>query len=330
MGCATSSQQKASSPECSASLPERVHSTVSKLSRTVSRKLSRKLSCHSSRSLGKQEKPDEPLVADAAPEPEASQVKFVSGPPLTLLEARFDPKSSRCTLCGNTGLDIEGRFCKCPYGRRNPPARLSEGDVEVDVGPLSIGSDGQALLPRMKLGIRGPYIYEVGGRRSAAIAKASHTYMACAAMGPTWSHILEQVHFKTSCPSAKVLLEAMPEILAAVQRSTSVNIPEECAKARKTTRGEDHLNTNGIVYVFSSSVSAEQFLGSLDIAGYSSTVCKGDGLQELGLEMRVSISHDRRIVRVSVYQASSGTGFDGIIKLRIQIPEHVESEDKGI
>jgi len=193
MGCSMSSQQNAS-------LPERCHSTVSKFSRKVSLEPSH----HSKMSyLVEDEEAEDTFVFDSAPEEEALHSKSLSGLPLTLLEARFDPKCSRCATCGNTGLGLEGRFCKCPYGRRNPLVRLHEGDVEVDVGPIHfIGSDGQALLPRMKLGIIGPYVCEVVGRKSAALLTWSHTYMACAAMGPTWSHILEQVQLESEGTSS--------------------------------------------------------------------------------------------------------------------------------
>lgn len=242
---------------------------------------------------------------------------------MTLLETRFDPELG-CRSCGNTGIGLNGRFCKCPHGRKSPPAQLHEGIVLQDVGPISFRPDGKSLPPRLKLGIRGPYVYEACGLHRVANPAWAHTYTAYAAMGQTLAGVLETV--ETKAPSSNVggLLSAMPEILAAVMGAFDVDLVEESRQAAEAVYTTDHLRADGVVYTLSTDIGADAFMSWLDIAGYDGVACDGDGLRASQVRMRAFLSHSRRLVRVTTYHSSSKVGFDGLIKLRREVPQQRE------
>jgi hypothetical protein len=144
--------------------------------------------------------------------------------------------------------------------------------------------------------------------------------MACAAIGSDLAAVLEQVRTKAPCSSAGDLADALPEIFAAVHRTWKVDLAEHplTSVPPNPWHIDEVLCASGIVYTYSTCVSAEKFLASLDTGGFDSIACESDGLRSLDLVMKASVSHDRRTLRVSVYQSSSRTGFDGIVKLRKQ------------
>jgi hypothetical protein len=247
------------------------------------------------------------------------QREVLTGAPLTLLEANFNMDSG-CRACGNTGIGLTGRFCKCPHGRKSPPAQLHEGFVLTDVGPLAIGTNGKAVAPRQKLGIRGPYVYEGCGVRHVADPSWANKYRTYAAMGHTLAGILGIVETKAHCSAVSGLTTAMPHIEAAVEWAFGVDLDAESRQSATAVYSDDHLRADGVVYTYSSSPEADDFMARLDTAGYDGVVCESDELQASEIKMRAFLSHNRQTVRVIVYQASAGVGFDGVIKLKRQVP----------
>lgn len=180
-------------------------------------------------------------------------------------------------------------------------------------------------MPRLKLGIRGPYVYQVGGLSSVVKPTWTDTYASWAAMGPTFPKIIEIVQDKAGCSSTSCLLDSMPQILNALRCSLNIDLDEEARQAAKAVRGDDHLQAHGIVYAFSKDITSVKFMDALDIAGYNAFICEDLELNALGLDVRASLSHNRRVVRLSVFQQSSRTGFDGIVQLKRSVPEHREA-----
>merc|ERR1712226_1075577 len=91
-------------------------------------------------------------------------------------------------------------------------------EVAVDVAPLRRGADGEVTMPKLKLGIRGSYVFEASGRSVVPSPAWTDTCTSYAAVGPTLIEVLEQVRSKGPCYAASSLIDAMPQVIAAVKR----------------------------------------------------------------------------------------------------------------
>lgn len=233
------------------------------------------------------------------------------GAPLSDMESVFHQKNFKCKQCGNSGINAHGRFCKCPYGGKQPPAELTERHIVQDYSILTKEEDGSVKKPIFKIGIRGHYVFSKTGLHSfppkeaeegAAPKPLLHSY---ASEGPTLQASLRTLQTEAQCSQLQDLINVLPDILEEVS---------ELVGAEPLENLDDKVEAVDVVVYrcLHATVEDKTFLSWLDTAGYHMMTLNKDLDATAGVAVHAGLRHDRKALRISVVR--DGVCVDALVR----------------
>jgi len=185
--------------------------------------------------------------------------------------------------------------------------------VKAHFGPLELGSDGVAIKPKFNLGITGPTLYPVAGVRDVrdgisgeAFAMTQKSYSSS---GSSLTEVLENVKAVDKIPVLDTMIEAVPDVIAAVIDFVGVDLKSE------------KYEVEGVVYIYvGAGVMAGVYLGWLDTQGYNMIGVEGKvaAAASIAMTVRAGLHKDRKAVRIIMYL--NNVGFDVIARLQNAVP----------
>jgi len=231
------------------------------------------------------------------------------GAPLSDMECVFNQKHFKCKQCGNSGINMHGRFCTCPYGGKRPPAELDERHITQDYSVLTTEEDGSIKKPIFKIGIRGHYVFAKTGlhpsppkeaEEGAAPVPVLHSY---ASEGPTLQAALRTLQTEAQCGQLQHLIDALPDILAEV---TSIVGSETLENLDDKVEAVDVI----VYQCLNAVVEDKIFLNWLDTAGFDMMALHKTVTD--GVAVHAGLRHDRKAMRISVSQ--DGVCVDALVR----------------